>query len=403
MRIWRELLLGFLLGAVAVLGYREYVRLHPSLKAAMDDSVTTGQPIEVLPAGFQFDGGAESNTDINQSRRNAITQAIQKVAPAVLGINVTQVREVRERNPFWNDPMFRGMFPNRIYRDEVENLGSGFIINSDGHIVTNEHVVHNATEIVVTTAGGEKYRAQIIGADYYSDIALLKIDAQNLPAIEYGNSDSVIIGEWAIALGNPFGLFANNDQPSVTVGVISAVNRDFSRTAEGRIYKDMIQTDASINRGNSGGPLVNSLGQVIGMATMIFTENGGSLGVGFATPINRIKEITEELRTAGGVNRNYWTGLAIQNLDKLTALSLKQPNTDGVIVTDIEPNSPGEQAGFHAGDVILAINHQLVKNYNAVRAYLENEDLRVGDRLVFTIVRDGKQLNLDLKLAQMPQ
>lgn len=404
MKFWRDLLLGFLLGAVAVLGFREYQRAHPAAEPAVPDSLAGQEQPATVGAGYRAAAAQDLTYQLNQSRRNAITQAIEKVAPAVLGINVTQVREYRYRSPFWDDPVFRGLFPERIYRQKVENLGSGFIISPDGYIVTNEHVVHNAAEILVTTTAGEQYKAQIVGIDYYSDIALLKVDAQNLPAVEMGNSDSVIIGEWAIALGNPFGLFDVGDQPSVTVGVISAVNRDFNRTPEGRVYKDMLQTDASINRGNSGGPLVNSAGEVIGMSTLIFTEGGGgSLGIGFAIPINRIKQIVDELRSSGGVNRNYWTGLSIQNLDRMIALSMRLPTTDGVIVTDVEPNSPAEKAGFQVADVILAINHQPVSNYNAVRGYLENEDLKVGDRLVFTVYRDGKQLDLYLQLAEMPR
>jgi len=386
---------------VIVLGLREYSRSHltADLSEAQSSGEAQAQPVSQPPPV----AASDAMSQISESRRNAITRAIEDVAPAVVGINVTQVREYRTRNPLWDDPFFRDLFPSRIYRQKVENLGSGFIISPDGLVVTNEHVVHNATEIIVTTMGGDQYKAQIVGADYYSDIALLKIDAQNLHFAPMGNSDSIIIGEWAIALGNPFGLFSNNDQPTATVGVVSAVDRDFSRTSEGRIYKDMIQTDASINRGNSGGPLVNSLGEVIGMATIIFTEGGGSLGIGFAIPINRIKEIVDALQTSGGVNRNYWTGLSIQNLDQLIALSMKLPSTDGVIVTDVEPDSPGEKAGFQVADVILAIDGKKVQNYNAVRSYLENEDLKVGDQLTFTIYREGKVQDLKLRLEEMPR
>lgn len=405
MKYWRDILLGFLLGAVGFLGYREYARVHPKMAA---DSTRTGEVSTISPEqhfGMQPVSLRQGWTDeISQDRHNAITRAIEKVAPAVVGINVIQVREYRTRSPFWDDPLFRELFPEKVYRQPVENLGSGFIVSPDGYIVTNEHVVHNATEVVITTTSGEKHQAQIVGADYYSDIALLRIDAQNLPAVLMGNSDSVIIGEWAIALGNPFGLFSVGDKPSVTVGVISALDRDFQRTGEGRLYKDMLQTDASINRGNSGGPLVNSPGQVIGMSTMILTEGGGgSLGIGFAIPINRISQIVNELRSSGGVNRNYWTGLSIQNLDQLVASSMRLPDTDGVLVTDVEPNSPGEKAGFQVADVIMAINHQPVNNYNAVRSYLENEDLRVGDELTFTVYRDSKSLDLYLQLAEMPR
>jgi serine protease Do len=402
---WRDILLGFLLGGVIFLGFREYDRVHPRELSQASDTSGVGLEDSKSPPLLSAASWRETLSDqIGASRRNAITYAIEKVAPAIVGINVIQVREYRTRSPFWDDPLFRELFPERVYRQNVKNLGSGFIVSSDGYIATNEHVVHNATEIVVTTTAGERYQAQIVGADYYSDIALLKIDAANLPAAALGNSDSVIIGEWTIALGNPFGLFAVGDQPSVTVGVISAADRDFQRTPEGRLYKDMIQTDASINHGNSGGPLVNSVGEVIGMSTLIYTEGGGgSLGIGFAIPVNRIKQILNELRSSGGVNRNYWTGLSIQNLDRLIAVSMQLPSADGVLVTDVEPDSPGEKAGFQVADVILAINQQAVNSYNAVRAYLENEDLRVGDELTFTVYRDGKKLDLYLQLAEMPR
>ncbi|MBU0518934.1 trypsin-like peptidase domain-containing protein [bacterium] len=401
MKVWRELLLGFLLGAVVFLGYREYRR---STAWVTQQTPAQQEQTQFDPASLEPGSDATGLTDeINQHRGNAITRTIQEVSPAVVGINVTQVREYRTRNPLWDDPFFRELFPQRIYRKNVENLGSGFLISPNGLVITNEHVVHNATEILITMTSGEEFEALIIGADYYSDIALLKINGENLPYARMGDSDDVIIGEWSIALGNPFGLFSYNDQPTATVGVVSATNRDFNRTSEGRIYKDMIQTDAAINRGNSGGALVNSLGDVIGMSTLIFSEGGGSLGIGFAIPINRIKEIVQELQATGAVNRNYWTGLSIQNLDRLIALSMKLPTTDGVIVTDIEPLSPGEKGGFQVADVILAINNQPVKNYNSVRSYLENEDLRVGDELIFTINRDGDNKQLKLILEEMPK
>ncbi len=403
MKLWHYLFIGFLLGAVAILGVREFSRSHQLANAVINGSPQSEQVNSNSSNLTSQLSAADLTETIHQSRRNAITSAIEKLAPAVVGINVTQVREYHSPNPFWDDPIFRELFRSRTYRKPVKNLGSGVVISPDGMVITNEHVVHNATEIFITMSGGEKYEAQILGADYYSDIALLQIDAENLPYAILGNSDEIIIGEWAIALGNPFGLFSNNDQPTATVGVISALNRDFNRTSEGRIYKDMIQTDASINRGNSGGPLVNSVGEVIGMATMIFTEGGGSLGIGFAIPINRIKEITDVLQAAGGVNRNYWTGLSIQNLDRLIALSMKLSSTDGVIVTDIEAESPGEKAGFQVADVIIRINRQPVNNYNAVRSFLENEDLKVGDLLTFTVNRDGKIVDLQLRLDEMPR
>ncbi|TKJ40255.1 2-alkenal reductase [candidate division LCP-89 bacterium B3_LCP] len=402
-KLWRDITIGFLIGAVVILGFREYFRSQLTAGISVE-----GISAQENPAQTQGTAPIQSSSQyfaetVTESRNNAITRAIKEVAPAVVGINVTQVREYRSPNPFWNDPFWGQFFRGRNYQKKVENLGSGFIISPDGLVITNEHVVHNATEILVTMEGGEQYHAQIVGADYYSDIALLQIHADNLPYAKLSQSDEIIIGEWVIALGNPFGLFTNNDQPTATVGVVSATDRDFNRTSEGRIYKNMIQTDASINRGNSGGPLVNAEGEVIGMATMIFTEGGGSLGIGFATPVYRITEIVEALQEAGGVNRNYWTGLSIQNLDRLIALSMKLNSTDGVIVTDVETDSPGEKAGFQVADIIIAINNQKVTNYNAVRTFLENEDLKVGDLLNFTIKRDGKNRDLELRLEEMPR
>jgi len=252
------------------------------------------------------DSRDDPDEQISNSRRNAITRAIKIVSPAVVGINVISVREYRYRSPFYSDPFFRQFFPDQVYRKKVENLGSGFLISSDGYVLTNEHVVHSATQVIVTTTDGEKHDAEIIGFDFDSDVALLKINSNDMDYIPFGNSDQIIIGEWAIAIGNPFGLFSINAQPTVTVGVISAVDRDFERNAEGRLYQDMIQTDAAINRGNSGGPLVNSKGKLIGMNTMIFTEGGGgSIGLGFTIPANKLHQIYTDLRDRGSIDRDF--------------------------------------------------------------------------------------------------
>ncbi|MAT38770.1 MAG: 2-alkenal reductase, partial [Ectothiorhodospiraceae bacterium] len=186
--------------------------------------------------------------DIDKSRRNAITTAVQKVSPAVVGINVTEVRQFRER-----DPWFRFFFGDRVYEQNVHSLGSGWVLTSDGYIVTNDHVAGNATEIVVTMTGGKQYPARLIGSDPVTDIALIKIETEvDLPYLELGDSEDALVGEWSIAFGNPFGLFATSAKPTVTVGVISAIDVTLEQR-EGRVYRDMIQTDAAINSGNSGG------------------------------------------------------------------------------------------------------------------------------------------------------
>ncbi len=339
-------------------------------------------------------------SSIDVSRRNAITRAVSEISPAVVGINVVSIREYRTRNPFFDDPFFRSIFPPQVWRQKVENLGSGFIISPDGYIMTNEHVIHMATKIIVTRTDGSEVQAQIVGFDFEDDVALLKIDGKDLPYIRFGDSDDVIIGEWAIALGNPFGLFAIHSQPSVTVGVVSAVDRDFDRNQDERLYQDMIQTDASINRGNSGGPLVNANGELIGMNTMIFTETGGSIGLGFAIPSNKLYELYQELRDRGGIERDFWIGLSTQNVDRLIAISLRLPEISGVVVTDVEPGSPAEKAGIEATDVIVSVFGRKINNLSDIMNIVRNSDLRVGDELEMGIVREGKERTVRLKLEK---
>ncbi|MBI4534675.1 MAG: trypsin-like peptidase domain-containing protein, partial [Ignavibacteriae bacterium] len=221
-------------------------------------------PAYQAPASFQQGLRDTASNAIYNSRRNAITHAVAVASPAVVGINVIEVRQYRYRSPWGDDPFFRQFFPDRTYTQQVQGLGSGFIISPDGYILTNDHVAGNAKEITVTLTSGEKYKAELVGSDQISDIALMKIDGKDLPHIRLGNSDDVITGEWVIAFGNPFGLFDISDKPTVTVGVVSATNMNL-RSQDGRVYRGMIQTDAAINSGNSGGPLLNSLGEVVGV------------------------------------------------------------------------------------------------------------------------------------------
>lgn len=366
-----------------------------------NDSLT--QTDELIAAGS---GSAPSSVpqSIDDSRRNAITRAVKTISPAVVGINVIQIREYVSR-PFFDDPFFRQFFRGYRYRERVKSLGSGFIISSDGYILTNEHVVHQASEIIVTLTGGKKYEAKIVGSDYTTDVALLRIDATDLPYVRFGDSNDVIIGEWAIAFGNPFGLFDIGSEPSVSVGVISAINRDFERDAtEDRLYQDMIQTDAAINSGNSGGPLVNSLGLVIGINTFIYSGNeriGTSIGLGFALPINRTKRIIQELKKYGKVNRNFRTGLKVDNINRLMARYLGLRSTDGVIIADIEKNSPASKANLEVGDVILSVNKTQIRNVDDIWKVIENRDLKGGDALRLLIYRQNRKFTVTLKLERL--
>jgi serine protease Do len=346
---------------------------------------------------------AAAQENIAVSRQSAIVTAVRKASPAVVSISITQVVKMRTNSPFFDDPFFDNFFaPYRkeyYRRYNVPYIGSGFIINAQGYVLTNFHVVENAEKVEVMLPDRSKHAARIVGEDREHDIALLKMGGDNFPCIVLGTSGDLMIGEWAIALGNPFGLVLDDPHPSVTVGVVSALNRDF-KPDEGRIYKDMIQTDASINPGNSGGPLLNSQGECIGINTFIFSNTGGSMGIGFAIPINRAKEIVDEINKYGRV-REAWTGLTVQNLDIFIAQSLGLASTQGAIISYIARRSPGETAGLAVGDVITAVNGKPVKD----TAELRNEFLgaRVGDTFKLDIIRAGKNKSLTLKLAEMPQ
>ncbi len=339
--------------------------------------------------------------DIYDSRHNAITKAVAKASPGVVGINVTAIEEYTD--PFFrffeDDPFFRYFFGDRFkYRVPVRSLGSGFIISPDGYIVTNDHVIGNAREIVVTLSTGEKYKAKVVGKDPVSDIAVLKIDAKKeLPYLKLGDSDDIVIGEWAIAMGNPFGLFELGNQPTVTVGVISAVKMNL-HSVGGRIYRDMIQTDAAINSGNSGGPLLNALGEVIGINTVIYTPNQGNVGVGFAIPINRAKVIINELVRKGKIDRDFKIGMRVQTVDENIARYFKLPKAEGVIVTDVASGSPAQKAGFKEGDLIIEVNGEPVKDDQSLVEIIQMS--KVGDVLNFKVLRDGKEITIKMKLEK---
>lgn len=335
---------------------------------------------------------------INKSRQTVITETIKNVSSAVVGINVVEIREYRSPwyNFFRDDPYFRDYFRTQ---QRVQGLGSGYIISPDGYIVTNDHVAGNAVEVIVTMTNGKQYEAEVIGSDMASDICLLKIDANNLPYIKFGRSDDLLIGEWVIALGNPFGLFDINDQPTVTVGVISSTGMNLGQ-ANNRYYVNMIQTDAAINGGNSGGPLVNSVGELIGMNTLIFTAEGsrGNVGVGFAIPVEKIEKIVTELKANGKVDRDFWTGLRIQAVDQGIAKYYNLESARGVIITHVAENSPAEKADLKVGDIILRVDKYKVNDDETLIGILQ--EFKTGDTLTLTIIRDNKQLTKTMKLEK---
>lgn len=349
------------------------------------------------------------SNSISGSRRNAITRAVEKASPAVVGINVTEIREQRYYDPFENmyeDPMFRQFFGNkrggpRVQKYKVQGLGSGFIISSDGYILTNDHVAGNASKIIITTVGGKQYDAQLIATDAVSDIALLKIDAENLPFIPLGNSEDLSVGEWAIAMGNPFGLFRTNDKPTVTVGVISNTGVNLG-IENGKNFRDMIQTDAAISSGNSGGPLLNSNGDVIGINATIYSttqgyQGAGSIGLGFAIPINKVKSILNDFKSGKKIDRNIGNlGFMGQSLNDELKEYIGIKADEGVVITNLYRNSVGERAGLQPGDLIVGIDGEKVRTFEDLQSIIA--DRKVGDVVKFTVLRSEGQFTATIKL-----
>ena len=334
--------------------------------------------------------------DISSSRETAITRAINKVGPAVASINVEQ-----HISSISLDPFLGFIYPKEIY--PMKSSGSGVVISPDGFVLTNSHVVENADKISATLSGGYEYEAEIIGSDETTDLTLLKLNGDSFPFVQLGDSDNLIIGEWVIALGNPFQLFSISNKPTASVGIVSAINMDFGMQKSGKIFQDMIQTDAAINPGNSGGPLVNSLGQVIGINTFIFTDYDhfrGSVGIGFAIPINSARKIAEELRIKGQIDRGYSTGLIVQSVTRSISRYLNIPFTRGVIILEISDGSPAASAKLDPGDVILSVNNQDVNKPSDIRTIILENDLRSGDNIKLKVYRNGKYKTVRLKLGK---
>jgi serine protease Do len=376
--------------------------------------VTPSGTDEGLPGSEQGVSGRPGETvwptagpedEIGASRRSAIVRAAEHVGPAVVSITVIQTRVVSAspRSPF-RDPFFeqffRDHFGARRRVQRVPSLGSGVLLTRDGLVVTNEHVVRDGTEIKVTLTDGRQFDAELIASQQDYDLALLRINGSNLPYAELGRSDDLIIGEWAIAIGNPFGYLLEDTHPTVTVGVISALNRNIKTSEEViGVYTGMIQTDAAINPGNSGGALINSLGQLIGINTFIITKSGGSMGIGFAIPISRVQVILDEVKQYGRI-REIWIGLLVQEMTPLIAHSLGIESTDGVIVSQVDDGSPAAKAGLKRGDVIVEVNEGHIRDFESARRAIFGA--RVGDVLEFMIVREGDQRTVRVDVEEAP-
>jgi len=326
---------------------------------------------------------------IDESRETAVVRAAARVSPAVVTVNVLRTQQVRD--PF--SDFFGGWFFSPGARD-VPSLGSGFIIDASGLVLTNDHVVRGARRILVTLPDGRDAAAELLGSDPATDIAVLRIDLQGLPLAPIGGTGDLQIGEWVLAFGNPFGNLISNPEPTATVGVVSALGRHVVPSRDDRgFYLGMVQTDAAINPGNSGGPLVNALGEVIGMNTSIFSRGGGSEGVGFAIPIERVLQVAEDLVEHGSVRR-AWVGLDIEP-DQADEFG----RTRGVRVARVTDGSPAHRSGLATGDRIVMANARRMVSPLDFEALLL--DLRPGETI--RIERDGGASPVEVRAEPFPE
>lgn len=347
----------------------------------------------IVTIGFGFDTAAAQIPPPGSWGTETIADIVDAVGPAV--VNVDIVKKIRITSPFKDfgddsfgfelSPEFKDFFKDRVVPQR--GAGSGFIIDSNGYILTNEHVVHGVDEIKITLKDGRKLNGKVAGSDSSLDVAIIKVDAKNLPILKLGDSSKIRPGEWVIAIGNPYG-FAN----SVSAGIISATGR----TLEDLGKKNLIQTDAPINPGNSGGPLLNLNGEVIGINTAIVA---GAQSIGFAVPVNAAKEIIDELIKNGKVIR-AWLGVYMRDVDEKVAAYLELPIAEGVVVTDIAKDSPADKMGLKQYDVIRDLNNNNVKSSAEIQDIIQK--LKPGDTVTLKIYREGKMQTFSGKLTEKP-
>ncbi len=378
---------------------RHYRKLFAS--AAIVTAIAAASQLSVPPATAL---AAVTPAQTNVDRPESFAKLVKAVQPAVVNIATTARAEAAvipefrfpEGSPF--ERYFRDFFghgfpgqPEMGPGPKARALGSGFIIDPDGYVVTNNHVIDRAEEITITVNGGDHYPAKIIGRDPKTDLAVLKIDADRpLPYVEFGDSDTAQVGDWVIAVGNPFGLGG-----SVSAGIISARGRDIQSGP----FDDYLQIDAPINRGNSGGPLFDRDGKVIGINTAIFSPSGGNVGIGFAIPSTMAKTIVEQLKESGQVQRGF-LGVQIQEVTEEIAQSLDLDEAKGALIASVEPNGPAEEAGLKTGDLILEFNGQKVERLKDLPRLVAAA--KAGEKAEVRVLRDGNERSVKVQVGRMP-
>lgn len=325
----------------------------------------------------------------------AFSEIASAVSPAVVNISSTKIVK-RDANPLFDDQFFDLFNPFREFRApkkwKEQSLGSGVIVSADGYIITNNHVIEQAQEIRITLFDKRSFKARIIGADPKTDIAVIKVDAKELPTVQWGDSDKLQVGEFVLAIGNPFGL-----SHTVTMGIISAVGRANVGIAD---YEDFIQTDAAINPGNSGGPLVNIRGELIGINTAIFSRSGGYQGIGFAVPSNMVRMVMGQLEQKGKVTRG-WLGVTIQELTPELSQKFGLKQSKGALVGDIAKGSPAEKSGLKRGDIITEYDGRKVKDVGNLRNMVAQS--KVGTEVPVMILRGDKEYSVKVLIAELPR
>jgi len=344
-------------------------------------------------AGFAAPGDAAAIPDVG-GVVPSLAPMLSTITPGV--VNIAVKGSVREQNPLLQDPFFRRFFnvpKGQTYEQrETQATGSGVIVDAaQGYILTNAHVVENETSIVVTTKDNRKYPAKLIGRDADTDVAVLKIEPGHLTAVPLGDSDKLQVGDFVVAIGNPFGL-----GQTVTSGIVSALGRS-GLGLEG--YEDFIQTDASINPGNSGGALVDLHGNLVGINTAILAPGGGNIGIGFAVPIAMASRVMDQLVRYGAVKRGR-IGVAIQDLTPDLAQAMNTTRTAGAVISKVEPGSAADRAGLKSGDLIVAANGVAVRDGSQLRNTIGLS--RIGDQVKLTVERNGSERAIDVQVEAAP-